>query len=341
MPADAEPRPGGDERRGGLGRGRAPVARARRRGHARAVARRGERRLRVLLLGRCRPARPLARAPHGPRRTSRWTCGRSSGPASSTRSWPATRRGRPRTRAWAATATSGWTRCSSSPTGSVPPRLATGHYARVTEDGLLRTAADPAKDQAYMLAALAPESVARMQFPLAELTKPEVRAIAAAAELPVASRADSQDLCFLAGVGKARFLARHGGLEDAPGEIVSTDRRRARPPPRHAPLHRRPAQGPGRAGGRAGVRAAHRVRPRDRWVAGRARDRSRGRPRRPPAPSGRRSRRSSPALPRSRGRVPCSGLAGCRPPQTARTATSTSPFTASPPARPLVCSAAT
>src|SRR3954466_6165733 len=100
--------------------------------------------------------------------------------------------------------------------------LATGHYARVTPDGLLRTAADPAKDQAYMLAALSPRSLARMRFPLAELTKPEVRAIAAEHQLPVASRAESQDLCFLAGTGKARFLARHAGLEDAPGEIVSS-----------------------------------------------------------------------------------------------------------------------
>ena len=100
--------------------------------------------------------------------------------------------------------------------------LATGHYARVTPDGLLRAAADPAKDQAYMLAALSPSSLARMRFPLGELTKPEVRAIAAEADLPVASRAESQDLCFLAGTGKARFLARHAGLEDAPGEIVSS-----------------------------------------------------------------------------------------------------------------------
>jgi tRNA-specific 2-thiouridylase len=100
--------------------------------------------------------------------------------------------------------------------------LATGHYARVTGDGLLRAAADPAKDQAYMLAALSPESLARMRFPLAELTKPEVRALAAEAGLPVASRAESQDLCFLAGTGKARFLARHAGLEDRPGEIVSS-----------------------------------------------------------------------------------------------------------------------
>ncbi|HUA72023.1 MAG TPA: tRNA 2-thiouridine(34) synthase MnmA [Solirubrobacteraceae bacterium] len=103
--------------------------------------------------------------------------------------------------------------------------LATGHYARTAESGdpagpLLRAAADAAKDQTYMLAALSPESLARMSFPLGELTKPEVRQIAAAADLPVASKADSQDLCFLAGTDRARFLARHGGLDDAAGALV-------------------------------------------------------------------------------------------------------------------------
>jgi tRNA-specific 2-thiouridylase len=98
--------------------------------------------------------------------------------------------------------------------------LATGHYARRTEDGLLRAAADPAKDQAYMLAAVAPATLARLRFPLGELTKPQVRALAAEAELPVASKPESQDLCFLAGTGKAAFLARHAGLPDRPGEIV-------------------------------------------------------------------------------------------------------------------------
>jgi tRNA-specific 2-thiouridylase len=103
--------------------------------------------------------------------------------------------------------------------------LATGHYARVAEtdhiDGpLLRAAADPAKDQTYMLAGLAPGSLARMRFPLGELTKPEVRRIAAEAGLPVASKVDSQDLCFLAGTDRARFLARHGGLGERPGELV-------------------------------------------------------------------------------------------------------------------------
>jgi tRNA-specific 2-thiouridylase len=106
--------------------------------------------------------------------------------------------------------------------------LATGHYARTAEQEhhagpLLRAAADPAKDQTYMLAALAPSSLARMRFPLGELTKAEVRELAAAAGLPVAAKADSQDLCFMAGTDRARFLARHGGLGDRLGPIVDQD----------------------------------------------------------------------------------------------------------------------
>ncbi len=103
--------------------------------------------------------------------------------------------------------------------------LATGHYARLRDDGegpLLAAAADPAKDQTYMLAGLPAELLARLRFPLGDLTKPEVREIAGAAGLAVAGAAESQDLCFLAGVGKEGFLARHGGLADREGEIVDT-----------------------------------------------------------------------------------------------------------------------
>jgi tRNA-specific 2-thiouridylase len=98
--------------------------------------------------------------------------------------------------------------------------LATGHYARTTADGLLRAAADPAKDQTYMLAATSPATLARLRFPLGDLTKPQVRALAHEADLPVASRPESQDLCFLAGTGKTAFLARHGDLPDRPGDLV-------------------------------------------------------------------------------------------------------------------------
>jgi tRNA-specific 2-thiouridylase len=98
--------------------------------------------------------------------------------------------------------------------------LATGHYARITPDGLLRVAADPAKDQSYMLAALSTPSLARMRFPLGALRKPEVRELAREAGLPVADRRESQDLCFLAGTGKSAFLSRHGGVRERPGAIV-------------------------------------------------------------------------------------------------------------------------
>jgi len=112
--------------------------------------------------------------------------------------------------------------------------LATGHYARVTRDGLLRAAADPAKDQSYMLAALAPASLARLRFPLGELHKPRVRELAREAGLPVADRRESQDLCFLAGTGKSAFLARHGGVRERAGAIVD---RAGRPVGRHRGQH--------------------------------------------------------------------------------------------------------
>lgn len=98
--------------------------------------------------------------------------------------------------------------------------LATGHYARRTEDGLLRAGADANKDQSYMLAATAPATLARLRFPLGDLTKPQVREIAAEHGLRVASKKESQDLCFLAGTGKRAFLARHGALRDEPGDVL-------------------------------------------------------------------------------------------------------------------------
>jgi tRNA-specific 2-thiouridylase len=100
-------------------------------------------------------------------------------------------------------------------------RLVTGHYARVHRDGaacvredgdapLLRMALDPVKDQSYVLAGLQPDSLARLRFPLGDMTKAEVRQIAADAGLAVAHKRDSQDLCFLAGTRLPRFLERHG-----------------------------------------------------------------------------------------------------------------------------------
>jgi len=100
--------------------------------------------------------------------------------------------------------------------------LATGHYARLRDDRL-RLAEDRAKDQTYMLAATPPETLRRLRFPLGDLRKGEVRDIAARAGLSVAGKPDSQDLCFLAGTTREAFLARHGGIDDRPGDLVDHD----------------------------------------------------------------------------------------------------------------------
>jgi tRNA-specific 2-thiouridylase len=101
--------------------------------------------------------------------------------------------------------------------------LVTGHYARIVRDGsgpLLAAASDRAKDQSYMLAALPPAILGRLSFPLTELSKPEVREIAARHGLAVAKKPESQDLCFLAGQGKGRFLRRHAGLGEREGAVI-------------------------------------------------------------------------------------------------------------------------
>jgi tRNA-specific 2-thiouridylase len=101
--------------------------------------------------------------------------------------------------------------------------LVTGHYARIVEDAdgpLLAAASDENKDQSYMLAALPPGILERVRFPLVELTKPEVREIAARHQLAVAKKPESQDLCFLSGQGKSDFLRRHGGLREREGDLL-------------------------------------------------------------------------------------------------------------------------
>jgi tRNA-specific 2-thiouridylase len=104
--------------------------------------------------------------------------------------------------------------------------LATGHYARVDTTAstpLLRTAVDMAKDQSYVLSGLAPDSLARLRFPLGDLEKPAVRALAERAGLPVAHKRESQDLCFLAGTRQSEFLERHGALPAKPGPILTSE----------------------------------------------------------------------------------------------------------------------
>src|SRR5262245_4730279 len=105
--------------------------------------------------------------------------------------------------------------------------LATGHYARIVEHRgrrLLARAADPQKDQSYMLARLDPAKLDRIAFPLGDQTKADTRAEAERAGLAVARRGESQEACFLAGDDYRAFLERRG-LEPTEGAIVDEDGR--------------------------------------------------------------------------------------------------------------------
>ncbi len=102
--------------------------------------------------------------------------------------------------------------------------LATGHYARLepAKDGtihLLR-GKDQAKDQSYVLSVLDQPRLRQTLLPVGDFTKPEVRELARRFDLPVASRADSQDLCFLAGRDYRGFLSRNAPQTVQPGKIV-------------------------------------------------------------------------------------------------------------------------
>lgn len=104
-------------------------------------------------------------------------------------------------------------------------RVATGHYARIVErDGqlLIARAADPQKDQSYMLARLGPQTLGRLWFPLGEQTKEATRAAARAAGLAAAERPESQEACFLGGDDYRAFLERRG-LEAREGPVVGLD----------------------------------------------------------------------------------------------------------------------
>ena len=121
-----------------------------------------------------------------------------------------------------------------------------------------------------MLSGLRPGSLARLRFPLGELTKPEVREIASRAGLEVAGRAESQDLCFLAGQGKREFLRRHAGLDERPGDVVDRAGRRLGSHSGHHNFTVGQRRGPGRGRRRAALRARHRCRRPTRWSPARA-----------------------------------------------------------------------
>lgn len=106
--------------------------------------------------------------------------------------------------------------------------IATGHYAGKEnrtvlgkEFSALVNAADHNKDQTYFLSGLNANQLAKAVFPLAKLSKPEVRTIAESIGLPNAKRKDSQGICFIGDLDVQAFL--HKYIQDDPGDIVDID----------------------------------------------------------------------------------------------------------------------
>jgi tRNA-specific 2-thiouridylase len=113
-------------------------------------------------------------------------------------------------------------------------KVATGHYARVEFDDesgryKLYRGRNLQKDQSYFLWELTQEQLSRSMFPLGEMSKPEVRAVARVGNLSVAEKAESQEICFVPDGDYAGFIDRYleaeGAAERVPGEgeIVSTN----------------------------------------------------------------------------------------------------------------------
>jgi tRNA-uridine 2-sulfurtransferase len=102
--------------------------------------------------------------------------------------------------------------------------LATGHHVRLDLGGdvpVLRRARDRHKDQTYVLYMATADELAHSRFPCGELTKDEVRAVAAERGLRVADKPDSYDVCFIPDGDTAGYLA--GRLPEVTGEIVDLD----------------------------------------------------------------------------------------------------------------------
>jgi tRNA (5-methylaminomethyl-2-thiouridylate)-methyltransferase len=101
------------------------------------------------------------------------------------------------------------------------PRLASEHTVRSGQGRyLLKRAVDPAKDQSYFLFSLTQDQLAHAVFPVGDRPKESVRAYARTRQLPVADKADSQEICFIPDHDYARFVASHAPEVTHDGPIV-------------------------------------------------------------------------------------------------------------------------
>lgn len=105
--------------------------------------------------------------------------------------------------------------------------IATGHYARTErlKSGrfALRVSATAAKDQTYALYSLTQEQLSHTLMPVGAYTKEEIRKLAQRLELPVAHKADSQEICFIPDHDYAGFIRRERGQVPGPGDFVDTE----------------------------------------------------------------------------------------------------------------------
>jgi len=105
--------------------------------------------------------------------------------------------------------------------------VATGHYARrvVGDDGRARLyrARDEDKDQTYFLYGLRADQLEHARFPLGELAKPEVRAMARSLGLATADKPESQEICFVPGGDYRDALRTRAGWQPEPGPLVDVD----------------------------------------------------------------------------------------------------------------------
>lgn len=108
--------------------------------------------------------------------------------------------------------------------------VATGHYARIEYDGasgrwLLKKALDAGKDQSYFLYALTQRQLAHVRFPLGDMEKRQVRALAERLGLANAGKRDSQDICFVPDGDYAAFIERSTGKTCPAGDFLDLEGR--------------------------------------------------------------------------------------------------------------------